>query len=174
MMMKMLEAGGMEPLTDNIRKADIDNPKGYYELERAKQIQEDTSWLEDAEGKVFKMVAMLLQHLPPEHRYHVVFMQRNMKEMLASQAKMLERLGQPGGALGDERMAEIFRKQIDNVKQWLEAQANVDVLYVDYSDVLQHPDQEAMRIRQFVQRDLDVDLMAEIVDPSLYRNKMAE
>ena len=32
MMMKMLEAGGMQVLTDNIRTPDEDNPKGYYEF----------------------------------------------------------------------------------------------------------------------------------------------
>ena len=36
MMMKMLEAGGMQILTDNLRTADENNPKGYYEYERVK------------------------------------------------------------------------------------------------------------------------------------------
>lgn len=174
MMMKMLEAGGMDIVTDNIRKPDIDNPKGYYELERVKKLAEDASWLGETEGKAFKMVAMLLRHLPPDHSYHVVFMQRNMKEMLASQSKMLKRLGQPGGNVSEERMAEIFRGQVDKIKQWLEAQSNIDVLYVDYSDVLRHPSREAKRTTKFIMKDLDVDLMAGTVDPSLYRNKLAE
>jgi hypothetical protein len=69
MMMKMLEAGGMEALTDNIRKADIDNPKGYYEFERVKQIKEDQAWLDDAKGRAVKMVSMLLLDLPEGYNY---------------------------------------------------------------------------------------------------------
>ena len=87
MMMKMLEAGGIEPLIDHIRKADIDNPKGYYEFERVKQIKEDQEWLDDAVGKVVKMVSMLLLDLPPGYNYKIVFTRREMKEILASQRK---------------------------------------------------------------------------------------
>jgi hypothetical protein len=61
MMMKMLAAGGLEPLTDNIRAADEDNPKGYYEFERVKQIEKDRDWLEDARGRVVKLISALLK-----------------------------------------------------------------------------------------------------------------
>ena len=174
MMMKMLEAGGMEPVTDNIRKPDIDNPRGYYELERVKKIQEDASWLGDTQGRVFKMVAMLLQHLPPTFEYQVVFMQRDMGEMLASQAKMLKRLGTQGGDVDPDRMAEIFRGQIEKIRRWLDTQANIDVLFVDYASVLKEPEQQADRINAFVEQDLNIESMAKIVDPSLYRNRVRQ
>ena len=50
MAMKMLEAGGLEVVEDGQRTADIDNPKGYYEDERVKELAEmdDKSWLRDA------------------------------------------------------------------------------------------------------------------------------
>lgn len=88
MMMSMLEAGGMDVLTDGIRGADEDNPRGYYEFERVKQIEHDKGWLSDARGKAVKMVAALLKYLPPEYQYQVVFVRRNMDEVLASQRRI--------------------------------------------------------------------------------------
>ncbi len=93
MMMRMLEAGGMEAVSDDIRKADIDNPNGYYEFERVKKIKEDSSWLPDTVGRVFKMVSMLLFELPASFQYKVVFMERDLDEMMASQDRMLARWG---------------------------------------------------------------------------------
>ena len=120
MLMKMLEAGGMQVLTDSIREADKDNPKGYYEFEKVKQIDHDQSWLEDAEGKVVKMVSQLLQHLPPDYSYKVVFMRRRMDEILASQHKMLIRRGEPSEKISDEQMAALFRKHLKRLKTWLD------------------------------------------------------
>src|SRR5215510_4110835 len=76
MMMKMLAAGGLEPLTDNIRTADEDNPKGYFEFERVKQIEQDNTWLEYARSRVVKLISALLNLLPPSCHYQVVLMVR--------------------------------------------------------------------------------------------------
>src|SRR5687768_1736541 len=94
MMMKMLEAGGLEPVVDHVRKPDEDNPKGYYEFERVKALENDREWLPEAKGKFVKVISMLLRHLPADHRFKVIFMQRNMPEVLASQKKMLVRRGE--------------------------------------------------------------------------------
>ena len=95
MMMKMLEAGGIPPVTDELRTADEDNPKGYYEFERVKAMdQGDTSWVVGARGKVVKVISALLKHLPPGEQYRVVFVRRNMPEILASQRKMLIHRGE--------------------------------------------------------------------------------
>ena len=91
MMMRMLEAGGMEVVTDNIRKANGDNPHGYFEFEKVKKIKEDSSWLDETFGKVFKMVSMLLYELPSDKNYKIIFMKRNMKEIMASQRIMLKK-----------------------------------------------------------------------------------
>ena len=171
MMMKMLEAGGMEPLTDGIRVADEDNPKGYYEYERVKQIEDDKEWLEDARGKAVKMIAALLKHLPPEYVYEVVFMRRDLGEVLASQRRMLVRRGEPAEATPDERMAELFQKHVEQVEAWIATQPNMTVLYVDHAEVLDNPERQARCIGEFLSCPLDAGAMASVVDRSLYRQR---
>jgi hypothetical protein len=171
MMMRMLESGGMEVLTDSIRTPDQDNPKGYYEFERVKEIEQDQAWLEEAQGKAVKMIAALLKHLPPSYSYQVLFMRRAMAEILASQAEMLVRRGEDTDAVSDERIAQLFRKHVKQVAAWIDGQTNMQVLYVDYGKVLSEPDQQARRINRFLGGVLDVDKMARAVDPSLYRQR---
>jgi hypothetical protein len=171
MMMKMLEAGGMPVLTDHIRTADEDNPEGYFEFERVKQIEHDRAWLEDARGKAVKMVGALLKHLPANYKYKVIFMQRRMEEVLASQREMLVRRGEPTDTIGDERMAELFAKHVENIEAWIDQQPNIHVLYVDYGLVLEQPEEEAQRISRFLGSSLFVEEMAAVVDPGLYRQR---
>ena len=171
MMMKMLEAGGLPVLTDRIRTADEDNPKGYYEFERVKQIEEDRSWLPDAQGKAVKMIAALLKHLPPDYAYKVVFMRRDIEEVLASQREMLIRRGEPTDRIPDERLADLFAKHVEQIEAWIAGQPNVDVLYVHYSDVLANPLDHARRINRFLGGALDEQAMAGVVDPDLYRQR---
>jgi hypothetical protein len=171
MMMEMLEAGGMPVLTDSIRTADEDNPKGYYEFEQVKQIEQDQTWLPEARGKVVKMIAALLKHLPAEYHYRIVFMHRDIEEVLASQRQMLIRRGEPTDTIGDGKMAELFGRHTTQVQSWLAGQPNIDVLYVHYSDVMAHPVHEAERINRFLGDSLDVEKMAAAVDPSLYRQR---
>lgn len=171
MMMKMLEAGGLPVLTDQIRTADEDNPKGYYEFERVKQIEHDKGWLPDAHGKAVKMIAALLRHLPEDHAYKVVFMRRDIEEVLASQQQMLIRRGEPTDAVPDDRMAELFRRHVVRVEAWMAQQPNVDVVFVEYCSVLDEPLEQADRVNDFLDGALDVDRMARVVDPSLYRQR---
>jgi hypothetical protein len=171
MMMRMLEAGGMTVITDNIRKADVDNPNGYYEFEKVKKIREDASWVPDARGKAFKMVSLLLYHLPPGESYRIVFMQRETEEILASERKMLERLGQEPDLSSDERMRQIFGKHLSHVQAWLSEQANMKVLPVSYNDVLVDPHGLARRVASFFGGLLDSAKMATIVDARLYRQR---
>lgn len=172
MMMKMLEAGGIPPLTDAIRSADTDNPKGYYEFERVKQLDKgDTDWLPLAEGKVVKVISALLRHLPEGHTYQIVFVRRNMPEILASQRKMLINRGEDPDALDEARMAELFEKHIAQTEAWMNAQPNISWLAIHYSDILADPETAALEVTEFLNRDLDVPAMAEVVDPDLYRNR---
>ena len=171
MMMRMLEAGGMPLLTDGIRTADDDNPKGYYEFERVKQIENDQAWLEDARGKAVKMIAALLKYLPAEYEYHVIFMRRNVAEVLASQRRMLVHRGEATDAVPDERMADLFQKHVEQVEAWLAQQPNMAVLYVEHGDVLENAVSEARRISEFVSGALEVEAMAAAVDRSLYRQR---
>lgn len=170
LMMKMLEAGGVPVYIDNLRTADEDNPGGYYELEDVKRVKEDTSWMDKAQGRAFKMVSMLLFDLPPGRRYKVVFMERNLDEVIASQRKMLERMGKAPTGADDHDAKRLFTKHLREIKEWLAAQPNIDVLYMGYSDVMSDPGGSASRVSGFI-GGLDEAKMAAVVNPELYRNK---
>ena len=171
MMMRAIHAGGIDALTDHLRTADEDNPKGYFEFEPVKKTKENASWLRTAPGKVVKMVYRLLYDLPGEYAYRVVFMQRDLGEVLASQKKMLVRSGKEGSPIGDEQMAMLFQAELDKCRQWLAARPNFSVLYVNHREMIQNPAAECRRINDFLGGGLDVDAMAQTVDPTLYRNR---
>src|ERR1044072_2561799 len=136
MMMSMLVAGGIPAMTDSIRTADEDNPKGYFELEKVKELAKDNRWLADAGGRAVKIISALLKHLPTDYRYKVIFMRREMREVLASQRQMLMRRGEPTDKVSDERMAEMFRKHLAEVESWLAKQPNIEVIYTNYNQML--------------------------------------
>ncbi|MBS1271532.1 MAG: hypothetical protein MAGBODY4_00664 [Candidatus Marinimicrobia bacterium] len=172
MMMKMLEAGGLEVVTDDIRKADEDNPKGYYEFEQVKQIKDDQSWLPGCQGKVVKMVSRLLLDLPENWDYKIIFMRRKLEEILASQRKMLERSGKRAPSKEeDAEMAALFERHLDHVDQWMEQQSNADFIHVSYNKTIRSPQETAEKVTAFLGRDLDVEKMLTVVDTNLYRQR---
>ncbi|MBN1953942.1 MAG: sulfotransferase [Anaerolineae bacterium] len=171
MMMRVLEAGGMQLLTDRVRKADPDNPRGYYEFEPVKRIKRDTSWLKDAQGRAVKMVSVLLKHLPPDYQYRLVFMRREMEEILASQRQMLVRRGEPTDRIGDEQMADLFHKHLQQIETWLAEQPNIEVLYVSYNEIVEQPAEQLRRVNQFLGGALDLERMVKVVEPKLYRQR---
>lgn len=171
MMMKMLEAGGLVVVTDHLRVPDVDNPKGYYEYEKVKAIKTDATWIPATRGKVFKMVSLLLYHLPPNESYRIVLMRRRTEEILASERKMLERLGENPEATRDERMAEIFSKHLVHLDGWLKQQQHMAVLQVNYNDVMSDSANAILRIDEFFGNRLERGKMAAVVDPSLYRQR---
>jgi hypothetical protein len=171
MMMKMLEAGGLPVLTDNLRAADEDNPRGYFEFERVKRIQEDPEWLPEAQGKVVKMISALLKHLPSDYRYRIIFMRRDMGEILASQRQMLVRRGEETERVDDKEMARLFARHLSQLESWLASQPHMDVLYVHYGDVVAAPAAAAAQVNAFLGGGLDEIRMAQAVDPALYRQK---
>ncbi|MCF7870283.1 MAG: sulfotransferase domain-containing protein [Candidatus Omnitrophica bacterium] len=171
MMMKMLEAGGIRPLIDNLRQADPDNPKGYYEYERVKKIKDDQDWLKQAEGKAVKMVSALLKHLPKNYQYKVIFMERKMAEILASQKKMLIRQNKPTDAIPDQKMAQLYQKHLTKVKAWLKEQDNIEFIDIDYNQALKNPSEIIRKIKAFLSHNLDTSSMVGIIDNSLYRQR---
>jgi hypothetical protein len=171
MAMRVISEGGIPPLIDEIRKADEDNPRGYYEFEPVKQTRKDASWLERAPGKVVKMVYRLLFDLPAGYQYRVVFMKRRLEEVIASQNVMLDRLGKAGGGLSDDQLIGTFRKEIEKVEAWLAEQSNFKTLYVDYNQVLSDPSGPVRAINDFLGGDLDTKKMLSVVDPALYRQR---
>ncbi|MHC4293732.1 MAG: sulfotransferase family protein, partial [Planctomycetota bacterium] len=158
-------------VTDHIRKSDEDNPKGYYEFEPVKRTNEDPSWIAGAVGKVVKMVYRLLYDLPADHKYRVVFMRRNIEEILVSQDKMLERSGQKGADISNEKLAKLFKTDLEKVDKWIAAQDNFSVISVNYGQMIKSPMAECQRVNDFLSEILDVDKMLSVVDPSLYRNR---
>lgn len=172
MMMQMLEAGGVDPLTDGIRSADESNPLGYYELEPVKKLEDTTDprWLDRAHGRAVKVIAFLLPHLPETFNYKVVFMQRRLDEILESQTRMLDRLGEADDA-DDERLKHFFVDHLARSKSLLAYRPWFDALHVRYHDVLADPRGEAERVSRFLGRRMDTKAMAEVVDPDLYRSR---
>ena len=168
MMMQMLEAGGVQAVTDGQRVSDDDNPRGYYELEKVKGIKEDSSWLE--EGKAYKIVSALLFYLPPEKSFSVVFMRRDLREILSSQKAMIERRGSTGAEISDEQLMEKFATHLASVEKWLLGRKNVRFQYIEYGDVVRDPLRQAKLVRRFLGFELDVGSMARAVDHSLHRH----
>ena len=172
MAMKMLEAAGLPIVVDGIREADEDNPKGYFELERVKDLaqENDWDWLQEARGKAIKIISYLLKELPQTHNYKVVFMQRDLREVLASQAKMLERRGETNET-DDERMVELYESDLWKANYLLKNNSQFETLDVAYRDVLDNPMEQAQRIAEFLGGRYDAEEMAAAVDPTLYRNR---
>jgi Sulfotransferase domain len=169
LMMQMLENGGVPVVTDHIRSADPDNPRGYYEYERVKKIKEDVTWLAETRGKAFKMVSQLLYELPSSEHYRIIFMERDLDEMLFSQEKMLARLNKPSAPRATIERA--FREHLRKVRAWVAGQPNIELLFVSYNDLLERPAREAERVSAFLGDKADAACMSKTVDPSLYRNR---
>ena len=171
MMMQMLKAGGMSIVTDHIKQPDEDNPRGYYEYEKVKDIRTDNSWLKNCHGKAVKMVSALLHYLPKDKKYRVIFMLRNMEEMFESQTAMLQRLGGEEAGISQEEMCEKLEKHLLTVKDWIARQKNIQVTYIDYNKVIQNPRRHASLVSQFLKGQVNVEKMSTVVDGSLYRKK---
>ena len=170
MMMRLLELGGMSVLKDEQRVADDDNPNGYYEFEAVKQTAEDSSWLQGSEGSAVKMVYRLLYDLPEDRNYRVLFMRRNLDEVLASQQVMLNRHG-VADKVSDAQMMKLFRAEIDSFYKWVKGKPHIELIDVDYNQMLADPHKELLEINAFLGDALDVERMLGGVDASLYRNR---
>lgn len=172
LMMQMLAAGGIEVVTDEIREADTDNPRGYYEFERVKKTKDDPSWVPEARGKVVKMVSQLLYDLPENEQYRIIFMERDFEEMLTSQEKMLKRLDKPAAAR--DQISHSFNTHLERLRQWLTGRKNMPVLRVNYNELIENPEEHARRVAEFLGGTIDPSAMCEAVDTSLYRNRQAQ
>jgi len=173
LMMRMLVAGGIAAVSDEIRAADTDNPNGYFEYEPVKTLQDDATWVAGAVGRAVKMVYVLLRDLPPDVSYRVLVMRRDLGEVVRSQNKMLARLGRPPRGIPDERVVQMFEKHLADTESWLAAQPSFSSLSVDYNALVADPRPGAEAVAAFLGdgSDLDIDAMCAVVDPALYRNR---
>jgi len=171
MMMRILEAGGIEPVQDKQRTANEDNPLGYYEDDRVKALAVDKSWVADAQGQVIKVIYKLVYELPQGIPYRIVFMQREIAEVVRSQEKMLERDGLDPGREQRDLIENLFQSEIVAFRNWVGVQQNMKMYIADYANVVADPREEMSQISSFLEGGLDIDAMSAVVNPDLYRNR---
>ena len=171
LMMQMLAAGGMTILSDGERRADEDNPRGYYEWERAKLLPREPNLIAEGEGKVVKVISQLLLALPATFRYQVIFMERPLAEVVASQAEMIRRRGTAGPPLKPEQMVAALQVHRNLVMNRVKSSSNISFCPVAYHELLRDPAIVSQAVQQFVGLPLDVAAMAAQVDPALYRQR---
>ena len=173
MMMSALKAGGMPLLIDGLREADRNNPKGYFEYEPVKKLSKGrVEWIHSAEGKAVKIISALLEYLPKEYQYKIIFMERDLEEILASQKRMLKRSGVvENEPISDQDMKKSYQAHLKQVKSYLAETDWLDALYISYNQVLLDPVGEFRRVAEFLDNMVDPEEMARIVDPDLYRER---
>jgi len=176
MMMKMLQAGNMPLLIDDIRIPDEDNPRGYFELERVKDLKDDNSWLEMARGTAVKIVSPLLRHINmcTGNTYKVIFMLRNVNEILLSQKKMVNRLNPGEDSIEDTLLMQNYSDHLREIQEWVDLQENMEVMYLQYADVVMDPSAAAQSICDFLGLSLNTQAMSAVIDGSLYRQRTGE
>ncbi len=170
LVMQMLAAGGYPILCDDRRPADDDNPRGYLEYARVKSLEHDASWLDQAEGKAVKIISPLLASLPAHHDYRIIFLQRDLGEVLRSQAIMLQRRGQPPGPSAEVMQAH-FERHLQTVESWLSRQSHIRTLNCQFTDLMRGPLNMAAMIAQFLEGELNLTEMAAAVEPTLHRQR---
>ena len=174
LMMQMLHAGGLEPLTDNKRLADHSNPNGYYEWEPIKKLAQNPDMIseESLGGKCVKIVSPLLPHLPARHDYKIILMQRDLEEVMRSQQIMLNLSPEKQNSNLEMR----FASQSAKIDLWLESRPNMQVLKVEHGLLIKQPSNEIERVRCFLGQEClpHPEAMAKAVDPLLYRNRKSK
>ena len=171
LMMQMLHAGGLPTLTDGVRTADDNNPHGYFEFDPVKRLRSDNTWLPQARGHAVKIIHLLLRELRLDGslQYRIVFMQRPIDEVLASQRAMLQRDGKAGADA--QLLKKAFATQLAQLDTWLTTQANLEVMRVPYHQVVREPRSVAEALNTFLGLALDTAAMVRAVDPALHRQR---
>ena len=173
MMMQMLEAGGMDVFTDNERPSDSSNPKGYYEHEVVKSLAKNKKWLLSAVDKAVKVIAQLLPHLPMNYRYKIIFMERNVLEVIQSQQKMLAKNGKKIIETDSELLLDSYNKTLSKVKVWAKKMPNVEILYLSHAETIKKPFLSAIKVFDFLDiKQMNPEKMVTIIDKSLYRERL--
>jgi hypothetical protein len=176
MMMRMLESGGLEIMTDSERTADNDNPKGYFEYERVKELEKETdkSYVREGRGKALKVISFLIKDLPDDNDYRVVFMRRDLGEVITSQNKMIENRGSEDSSATTEAMKEAYRNDIVRTRLLCKGRPNFELIEVHYSATVGSPAETASQVNAFLGGSLDEEAMRAAVDGSLYRNRASK
>lgn len=168
--MALLAEGGVELLTDGVRGPDPDNPLGYHEYEGVKRLPHDARWLAAARGRAVKVIHAFLQQLPEGWTYRVILLRRNLRDVVASQDRMLARRGQPVGGLPAERVAEVLGQQLDSARDWLRSRPDVAWMELDYDALLREPEPELARLIEFAALRVPVSRLAALIQPERRRD----
>ncbi|WP_309387781.1 alkaline phosphatase family protein [Cerasicoccus frondis] len=171
MMMQLLTAGGIEALSDNQRIADEGNPLGYFEFEQASELQKNRNWLPRARGKAVKIVAQLLNRLPANEHYQIIFMRRDLDEVVASQKKLLDQMKRTGSQMDSEKLKQTYAEQLRRIMTWLTPRNNIRVLVVDYHEILSNAEPTIVQIADMLERPFDQAAAGTAVRPELHRQK---
>jgi LPS sulfotransferase NodH len=172
LMMQMLVAGGLTALTDGERVADTDNPRGYHEWERIKSLPRDPNCIDEAQGKLVKVISQLLFALPDGRDYRVIFMERPLQEVVASQAEMIRRRGTSAAGIGTEALTAALQAHLNQVSAWLRNQP-IPICRVAYQQVIRDPEGTAKALQEFLKCPMNLEKMLEQVQPSLHRQRSA-
>ena len=172
MMMKMLDASALSIMSDNERAADEDNPKGYFEYARVKDLKDeaDKSWVREARGQVLKVISHLLETLPDENFYRVILVRRDFDEIIASQNKMLERRGEEN-QVADSTVKEAYIRHLVDIRYMVRRRPNFEMIEVQFMQAMEAPRIFATDVNKFLGGNLDVESMMAVVDLELYRNR---
>ena len=172
MMMKMLDAAALSIMTDNERAADEDNPKGYFEYARVKDLKDeaDKSWVREARGQVLKVISHLLETLPDENFYRVILVRRDFDEIIASQNKMLERRGEEN-QVADSTVKEAYIRHLVDIRYMVRRRPNFEMIEVQFKQAMETPRSFVTDVNKFLGGNLDVESMMAVVDLELYRNR---
>ncbi len=172
LMLQMLLAGGMAVATDGVRTPDIDNPRGYLELEAVKGIGSSgfRDVLGEMTGMAVKIVGPLVRRLPAGFTYRVIFVRRKLPEVIASQRKMLLHRGLTDVAeYSDAHLAMAIVREWDKIRTWADDNPCVQLLEVSYDTLVQHSRAAAEVVDAFLGGILDVPQMVRAVVEDLHR-----
>lgn len=170
-MMQMLQAGGVPPLADAVRAPDADNERGYFEFEKVKHLEDNFDWLGTARGMAVKIISMLLYDLPDGYPYRIIFMRRNLGEILASQRQMLIRRGEADPGPNDDMMGMYLLSHLEKVSRWLQ-EKEWPVQVCDYNMLIHNPHHTVEQLNDFLDGTLDTKAMMAMIMPELYHQRI--
>ena len=171
LMMQMLRAGGMDLMHDGKREADEDNLEGYWEWEEIKSLKKNPRLIEQADGKVIKVISALLPQLPPRHRYRIIFMRRPVEEVVASQWKMLARSGKSPRS-EQEHLIQTQQTHLDQTLAKLRQRSDIELIEIDYPQLVAEPASQLAALQEFLGDQVpDPAALATAIRPDLHRNR---
>jgi predicted AlkP superfamily phosphohydrolase/phosphomutase/tetratricopeptide (TPR) repeat protein len=172
LMMQILDKAGMTLFTDNSRIPDDNNPKGFFEHEAVKRLARDNTWLKETKGKVVKIIAPLLFALPEKFIYKIIFMNRNIHEVILSQQKMLTSEGRAKEGTFSISLNNSFSNILKKVENWRERSHHVEILYIEHKELIKNPVIEINKVKQFLDFEVSAQELSKIIDRNLYRSKV--